>query len=385
MEGSVNSASTVVLISTALTQPRHQRRAKAFQDAGSNVTVYGFRRGLYEENIYDDGIQVKELGYIPHRRMLLRIGKMALGGFRMQMGKRDNPKPDCVYAFGWDSLMLGRVLFGDGPQLVLELGDLRLPDMSAFKQRVLAVLSSGLLSIADKVVVTTPSFKEYLIDRRSVAPTKVDVLENRLPWDFPHARPVIREREEYPNVGHRALPSRRPLRIGFAGLLRYPKTLLPIIDEIGRRPQEFECEIHGDGALKTEVITRAGRYDNVTYHGAFRNPEDLADIYKQVDIMCVVYDTTFQNVRMALPNKLYESVYFGVPLIVAAGTALEERVRDWDVGVSVEVTEGFEVALLDGLNHELVSWWRSRAASVCAREIKSSGPAIPRLGCPVRS
>ena len=49
-----------------------------------------------------------------------------------------------------------------------------------------------------------------------------------------------------------------------------------------------------------------------------------------------VYDADMSNVRVALPNKLYESVYCRLPIIVAKNTYLEKVVNDWGVGIGVD-------------------------------------------------
>src|SRR5690606_36062673 len=74
--------------------------------------------------------------------------------------------------------------------------------------------------------------------------------------------------------------------------------------------------------------------------GPFRNPDDLGKIYDNLDVSYFVYDNTETNVRLAIPNKLYESMYFGVPGIVAASTTLAERVQQLGVGFVVDPSKG---------------------------------------------
>ena len=52
--------------------------------------------------------------------------------------------------------------------------------------------------------------------------------------------------------------------------------------------------------------------------------------------MYSVYDADMQNVRVALPNKLYEAVYCEIPLIVAKNTYLAQLVDEWGVGLAVD-------------------------------------------------
>ena len=54
--------------------------------------------------------------------------------------------------------------------------------------------------------------------------------------------------------------------------------------------------------------------------------------------MYAVYDADMANVRVALPNKLYEAVYCEMPLIVAKGTYLQQLVESWGVGLAIDHT-----------------------------------------------
>ena len=71
-------------------------------------------------------------------------------------------------------------------------------------------------------------------------------------------------------------------------------------------------------------------------HGAFENPKDLQNIYSKIDISIVCYDTASGNVRIAEPNKLYESIFFETPIVVSSGTFLEDRVKEYNVGYAID-------------------------------------------------
>ncbi len=127
-----------------------------------------------------------------------------------------------------------------------------------------------------------------------------------------------------------------PIRIGFVGRLRYPRCLIPIMDAVIEAGDKFELHLYGVGQLLELVQENAKKNPNIYYHGPFKNPDDLGGIYSSIDINFVVYDNSDPNVRLALPNKLYESPYFGTPLIVASRTYLSERVTEAGVGIVVD-------------------------------------------------
>ena len=45
-----------------------------------------------------------------------------------------------------------------------------------------------------------------------------------------------------------------------------------------------------------------------------------------------MYDSTDLNVRLALPNKLYESMYFKKPILVSSNTYLSQVVDQYGIG-----------------------------------------------------
>jgi succinoglycan biosynthesis protein ExoL len=71
---------------------------------------------------------------------------------------------------------------------------------------------------------------------------------------------------------------------------------------------------------------------SVFYKGEFKSPEDLEMIYKRISISFVMYDDTDINVRLALPNKLYECMYFKRPIIASSNTFLGKRALDLKIG-----------------------------------------------------
>ena len=56
-----------------------------------------------------------------------------------------------------------------------------------------------------------------------------------------------------------------------------------------------------------------------------------------------IYDASKKNVRIALPNKLYESVHCHLPIMVAKDTYLAEIVQDWGVGIAAKHNNGEEI------------------------------------------
>lgn len=86
--------------------------------------------------------------------------------------------------------------------------------------------------------------------------------------------------------------------------------------------------------LEIEPICKAD--PNIEWVGRFDFNKQAAGLYGKCDVMYSVYDADMHNVRVALPNKLYEAVYCEMPLIVAKNTYLAQVVEEWGVGVAVD-------------------------------------------------
>lgn len=339
----MNSQPRAVVLSPAVSQPRFHRRAEAIQRAGIRSVVYAFRRGWYEINKFPSGTEVIDLGPVPDGKYLARLPRLwhALSKIR-RAESSFGAQPRFVLALGLDMALLARVAFPSSVPLAYEVGDLRGVNSSALIRQAIARIERSVVRRAKTLIVTSPGFvSEYYERIDPNCAQKAVVIENKLPRYFLGVdRPTAAK----------ALDSDRRIRIGFVGLLRYPRTLLPLLEAVAQRSTRYEMHVYGDGPLRSVVEEKADQFENIHYHGPFRNPDDLAAIYAYIDVNYVVYDNDEPNVRLALPNKLYESTFFAVPLVVADRTILADRVRAMGNGFIISPNQrGFAASFLDGL------------------------------------
>ena len=124
--------------------------------------------------------------------------------------------------------------------------------------------------------------------------------------------------------------------VGFIGGIRYLEQMKLLVDA---------CSIVGCNVLfagaggTTDDYLKITDYckgkQNVEFYGKYNYSEEIAKLYGMVDCVYAVYDADNPNVRIALPNKLYESIICELPIIVAKNTYLEELVKYYNVGYSV--------------------------------------------------
>lgn len=124
--------------------------------------------------------------------------------------------------------------------------------------------------------------------------------------------------------------------VGFIGGVRYKKQMRHLIEAAQ------QCRMHlliaGFETEPAEIEPLCRAYDRGTWVGRFDYTREAAALYGKCDVMYAVYDADMANVRVALPNKLYEAVYCEMPLIVAKGTYLQQLVESWGVGLAIDHT-----------------------------------------------
>jgi len=354
-------------------QPRCHRRAAMLIEAGYDITVYHFQRGYYTQNTYPAPSELISLGRIVPRRWIRRIPKLVRAAAIIRKQEKERPAPSLVYAFGLDMAMVGQWAMPGTAPLVFEVGDVMnpLPHLSLLS-RLIAGAERRILNNCRALVVTSPAFiTDYFAHMHPGIEGKTWVIENML------ARDVA---ERFPRPDRPIAPN-GPLRIGYIGLFKYEHCIQCLMEAVARRGPRFELHFFGDGPSKDRITTFVEKHDNLFYHGSFSSQRDIGNIYQSVDVSYAVYDHSDPNIRIALPNKLYESLYFGVPIIVAEDTYLATRVRETGCGLVVDPRkEGFADEMLDRLDGDTLAACSRRALALdTLHMVERYDEVIPKL------
>ena len=170
--------------------------------------------------------------------------------------------------------------------------------------------------------------------------------------------------------GFRRLPH-DGMRIGFVGVLRFLpclEVLVRVVRRLRAGGADVRVRFAGGGEVAAMRTFCAGD-DFAEFTGPYVYGTDIQRLYEDIDVIYSVYDARDPNVRFAMPNKFYESLIAGIPIVVAAGTYLEQRVREVGCGVAVDGLDEEAVlgVLLDA--HERRGWYEAavvRLAEDCA-------------------
>ena len=129
-----------------------------------------------------------------------------------------------------------------------------------------------------------------------------------------------------------------------------------------------------------EQKATVSRYSNVTVHGAFRNPDDLPEIYSKIDFVISTYDSAGVNVQYAESNKIYEAMFFETPIIVSTNTILEKKVNQYNMGFAVNALDDRAVTgMIDSITEDLYLGFRDSLKSIDKSESVNDNTAFFRM------
>jgi glycosyltransferase involved in cell wall biosynthesis len=129
--------------------------------------------------------------------------------------------------------------------------------------------------------------------------------------------------------------------ITYVGLLQVERGLCEMI-RILRRHSEWHLDLAGFGGDEKQIVDCIASLPNITWHGRVDYQKALV-ISKQADVLFATYDPAIPNHRYASPNKVFEAMMLGKPVIVAENTNVDRIIKEMDCGISIKY--GDETAL----------------------------------------
>ena len=308
-----------------------RRRAVAFQRAGFRVTGYMPHRGDIAAPAFDwiDLGETHDNDYSHRIRSIFAGARIAA---RQPEGLRS---ANVLYARNLDMLALAararRALKLSTP-LVYECLDVhhRLTGTS-LPARALRVLEQRLLRQCALLVVSSPRFVAEHFDVHYPGLIRSFLVENRLiEGDAFGPRP---------NAPRPVPPMSEPLRLGWFGNLRCRRSLDLMKMLATRYPDRLQIELRGYPApgVFDNFEGEIAPFDNISFHGRYRAPDDLETIYSGIDaVWAGDWYEAGANSLWLLPNRIYEGGYFATPALAPAGTETGAWIERMEAGFTLD-------------------------------------------------
>jgi glycosyltransferase involved in cell wall biosynthesis len=327
----------MVLSNPCSPDPRVEKEAAALSTAGHEVIVVAWdRAGGLPEAEKKDGFSVVRTG--PRARY--GGGLSSIGRFRrfwrVATERVVAMSPDAVHCHDTDTFVVGlralRLL--PGARLVLDLHEMyRLSPM--VPQRGLARLparlavdrlESAAIRRSSAVIVAPPGIVPYYAPQ--VPAERLSVVMN------------VPEAGLFTPGDHPADVD--PFTVCFVGRLRYPRTLVALMDAAALVPGT-RIVIGGDGPCEQEVRDAARGREAVEVLGRVPYGE-IPGLYAQSHAVFAGYDAAVGNAAIGTPGKLLEAMACARPAIVSAGTWAGRFVEQERVGLAVDCADPEAIA-----------------------------------------
>ena len=318
----------IAFVLRALPNPRMRKRIELAKTI-SNASVISWDMGFGEKKYHDEDvdfypISIKALESDPLKRTFARFRFM----YRTAQKLRQI-KPDIIHVNLLEMLFVVSPFFlfkKDKPKIIYEVSDLHELTMENHKNIKLKLIKT-LLIIAEKflckyvdlLIVTSEKFYDVFY-KAFMSKDKVLFMPNM---------PNIAAFKNYQKK------SKPQFAIGFVGAIRY----LEQMDILVKATDVIDVKVVFAGSTSAQkfeyFVEEHSTNENIIFTGRFDYNKDISTIYEGLDCVYSVYDADNANVRIALPNKLYEAIYCELPIIVAKNTYLAELVLDMGIGVAV--------------------------------------------------
>lgn len=312
----------VFIITTLDSHAKH--RINDFVAHGFDVRVYSFVRTNEKQDCSDVSWPLAVIGSFHNSLPYYKRLPILYKGIKKIAKQYNGQNNVCFYYLGLDIAMIATYVVKQ--QYIYEECDLNHTYIgNPWLRSLFERLDCSIIKKSLQAILTSEGFLSF---HKLKNTDNITLIANKLPESI----------ENLPK-----LPARKTdidhLSFGFVGSARYETIANFALVLVNHFPQH---EFHFWGNIQQRVKSIAEaltKYPNCHFHGRFKSPDDLPQIYSQIDFTLATYDTKFENVRYAEPNKIYEAIYFRTPIIVSKGTFLSEKVSRNRLGFSVNAMD----------------------------------------------
>jgi glycosyltransferase involved in cell wall biosynthesis len=123
------------------------------------------------------------------------------------------------------------------------------------------------------------------------------------------------------------------LRLAYIGLLQVERGLLQMLSVLKNNPG-WCLDLAGFGGDEDRILAIAKNLSNVHWHGRISYQQALK-LSAEADVLFATYDPKIPNHKYSSPNKIFEAMMLGKPIIVAAGTNMDRMIGEAKCGCVV--------------------------------------------------
>lgn len=349
MIDNLNGKTRVCILRSNPVRPdsRVEKEAWSLAKAGYDVHILAWDRDTNVEEI-SDYIQVADvqipitrLGYKASYGEGMKNLKAFLAfqfGMRKWLRKHDF---DVVHACDFDTAFFSKgVVRRKKEKFVFDIFDFLYGEPKGIVQTTVKRVQLQIINNADATIICTEERNKQIIGS---SPKKLMVIHNT------PASAQFRQCDKKTKETNR-------IKIVYVGILQDFRLLKEIADAVSAN-NNIEFHVGGFGKYEDYFKNMAKNFDNIYFYGRLTYDQTLS-LENECDIMLAIYDPAIENHRFAAPNKFYESLMLGKPVVMVKNTGMSQVVENNGIGVLIDYSkDGF----VSGINKliEMKDNWHS--------------------------
>ncbi len=196
-------------------------------------------------------------------------------------------------------------------------------------KKVIEKSDHKIIKNADAVILCTEQRKEQI----QVSPRKTFIIHNS-PYQIKSNESKSECQDER-------------MKIVYVGIFGEQRMIPELLEIVANHKEEMVLNIAGFGKLEEIVKEYAKKYSNIFYFGRIEYGRTL-ELERESDIMTALYAPDNRNHYYAAPNKFYEALMLGKPVIMVKNTGMSDVVAENAFGKVIDYQKkSLETALLE--------------------------------------
>ena len=234
---------------------------------------------------------------------------------------------DIVHACDFDTAFITMIAsFITRRKMVFDIFDYLSTDANNIFSKIIKFFEDSIINYADATIICT---EERIKQIKDAKPKKMIVIHNT---------------PSYKDVGF-IVNNTKITKIVYVGILQDYRLLKEVANVIIKHPN-LELHIAGFGKYEDYFVDLSDKYENIKFYGKI-SYEKAIELESQCDVMLAIYDPNIGNHIFAAPNKFYESLMLGKPVIMVKNTGMSSVVEKYDIGECIDYNQcSFEQGLL---------------------------------------
>lgn len=182
-------------------------------------------------------------------------------------------------------------------------------------------MDHNIINAADVVIICSEQRREQI---KGTFPKKLVVIHNTPQNVRNNLKKIIMKPEK--------------TKLVYVGVLSEGRFIEELV-EVVKKHKEYELHIGGFGKYEIFLENEAGKNQNIFFYGKLPYIKTL-ELENSCDIMPAIYNPAVKNHFYAAPNKFYEGLLLGKPLIMAKNTGMANIVSEKGYGEVIDYSFG---------------------------------------------